>query len=238
LKAINKLAFLSHSKSNAYRKKLSKSKEVISKFLNVCENPCVSVSFGKDSQCMMHMIGNMKPDIKFIHCDRGEGGSTKEVIGICHDMAKIYNVVIVKTEVSNIYAYKNGIEIKKHLIKELEKAQAGHDGSAIGITRDESKIRNFVGLVNGQLFKMKSGIYRCYPIWNFSAIDVWAYIVSNDVPYPGVYDRLNDNGIKYASNASRTSDMIGENRLAQGRIHDTAYSDEETLQFYLKHGFL
>jgi predicted phosphoadenosine phosphosulfate sulfurtransferase len=55
----------------------------------------------------------------------------------------------------------------------------------------------------------RPGVYRCYPIYDWSAGDVWKYIADRELPYNRHYDRM---FAKYGNNVSRmrVSNLIHE----------------------------
>lgn len=234
---LTKASFLLFSKTHSFVRRVKETNILINSFLKECDNPCVSISFGKDSLCMIHLFGN---NVEYIHSDRGEGGDTQEIKELKEELSKKYTIHTTHTDVSALYAYKNKLDIGKYLIKSLEEKQMelGVNGSAIGITRDESKVRRIIGGKYGQLFKMKNGIIRCYPIWKWTAKDVWAYIVSRDIKYPLIYDRMAAEGIPYTSPSSRTSNIVGFSSEGMGRFQFTAMFDNESMRFYMENDIL
>lgn len=59
----------------------------------------------------------------------------------------------------------------------------------MGLTKDESRAREITLNKRGAIYqtKARSG-WTCCPLANWSARDIWAYIVSHDLPYLSVYD--------------------------------------------------
>ena len=69
---------------------------------------------------------------------------------------------------------------------------AGYDGYFYGLRADESSKRRKLRSIRGHYFQIKSGLWVCQPITNFTYEDVWAYIVSEDIPYNALYDLMWD----------------------------------------------
>ena len=59
----------------------------------------------------------------------------------------------------------------------------------MGLTKDESRARQITLNKRGPLYQTKSRDgWTCCPLANWSGSDIWAYIVSHDLPYLSVYD--------------------------------------------------
>lgn len=98
-------------------------------------------------------------------------------------------------------------------IRRLVEAR-GFDGVALGLRAEESHGRRMNAQVRGAIYQYKrDGLWACQPIWDWSYDDVWAYIVSAELPYCAVYDRLWD-----APEADqRLSYWAGETKRRHGR---------------------
>jgi phosphoadenosine phosphosulfate reductase len=70
---------------------------------------------------------------------------------------------------------------------------AGYDGVFLGLLASESRARSYA-LHNGYkpLYQVKSegGMWHCSPLAAWTKRDVFAYLISRDVPYNPVYDKL------------------------------------------------
>jgi len=75
---------------------------------------------------------------------------------------------------------------------------AGYDGVFLGLLASESRSRSYA-LHDGYkpLYQVKSegGMWHCSPLAHFTKPDIWAYLVSREVPYNPVYDRLAELGV-------------------------------------------
>ena len=64
----------------------------------------------------------------------------------------------------------------------------GYNGVFWGIRKEESRSRRWMIMTMGVTFENTQGFYRCAPLADWTARDVWAYIVSRNLPYPKLYD--------------------------------------------------
>jgi 3'-phosphoadenosine 5'-phosphosulfate sulfotransferase (PAPS reductase)/FAD synthetase len=76
--------------------------------------------------------------------------------------------------------------------KEASRCFMGEHGIAnmfLGLCKDESRARRIHLSMRGQIYKTKlTDGWTCCPLANWTADDIWAYIVSRDLPYLAVYD--------------------------------------------------
>lgn len=84
-------------------------------------------------------------------------------------------------------------EIERILIKEpamYMKTDLGCDGVFLGLRAEESVGRTANVKRRGMIYRsIETGMLHCIPLAYWSARDVWAYIVSRDLPYNAVYDK-------------------------------------------------
>jgi phosphoadenosine phosphosulfate reductase len=101
--------------------------------------------------------------------------------------------------------------LKDNLVQAMDSAAAelGIDGLILGMRADEARGRRANLASRGLIYRMVSGQIRCNPIGFWTGEDVWAYIVTYDIPYLPIYDDYARIGLDYTSPASRTSNWAG-----------------------------
>jgi 3'-phosphoadenosine 5'-phosphosulfate sulfotransferase (PAPS reductase)/FAD synthetase len=93
-------------------------------------------------------------------------------------------------------------------------SETGYNGAAYGLRAEESHGRHMNRITRGHVFYTKQfQIWMCQPICAWSYSDVWAYIVSNELPYCGTYDRM----WTLPEREQRISYWAGETNRQQGR---------------------
>jgi len=163
--------FKLHTQTEEYKNNVLEAKKIIQE--NLSEKCYIAFSGGKDSIVMTHLILMEKPDILVYH----------------HDLKYIPEEF--KCEIKNILEYLGvcNIEIRdgeEDLWKDIIPSfiERGYKKVFIGLRREESISRKFRISRNISL----SSIQEVYPIQSWSWLDIWGYIVSNDIPYPSMYD--------------------------------------------------
>lgn len=197
--------YLLHSRTPGHQKKLRRTKEIILEALDKMKKPFVSVSWGKDSIVVAHLVWMEQRSVPMVWSDRGPEAELPETYPLVEEWKRRYNInlAVVVPEMTMFELYrKYGIpEISggktRAIIKEINLVRAignyarenGFDGRFMGIRADESKGRRKLGKFRGPLFFGETErMWICNPIIYWSARDVWAYIFANDLPYHPLYD--------------------------------------------------
>lgn len=193
--------FSLHADLYSFKKKVEEAKNVIDKFLQMGLKVYGSVSGGKDSTAMLHLINSVNSDITFMtEKDDMDFPNEREYIDT---LVQKYNLEmdIISPSISLWEEVKN-IEFTEDIhsrgtsfsdrnfygIIEQYKKIKGFEGVFLGLRTQESKGRKANFQKNGFIYHNKtSNDFICQPIANFTATDVFAYLVSNDIPILDVY---------------------------------------------------
>lgn len=116
-------------------------------------------------------------DIRNIHC-YGEYDAWREAGHFFCDPI---------TDIEKKTAHKANTEFKKASANFM--LENSISNIFMGLTKEESKARRISLSMRGNLYysKMRKG-WTCCPLANWTATDIWAYIVANNLPYLSVYD--------------------------------------------------
>ena len=150
----------------------------------------VSVSGGKDSMAMLHIITTrVKRNIRVFHWDHGPYLVPREV-----EREILENIFGVASE-ADIYirAYRRGFSERARVdwrpwyaefFKTLEELtrQLRVRYHVLGVRAEESSRRE----ARGRVVERRSWV-EVHPIYHFTWRDVWAYIFKHNVPVPRVY---------------------------------------------------
>jgi len=195
--------YLAHSRTRLFKKRIDLAFKVIDNFVSVCDKPYIGFSGGKDSSAMLLLyqkLGLTNIPV-FTQSDDFDWDFKKptclKIIGQTGFFDYTYNVAneSVLEQVGNMDFLSNDyINIDNVFYGEIEKFYKSRDlnGYSIGIRIQESRKRKFRVLTAGQVSKTKSGLWSCYPVANLRGEDVFALIISNDLPYMDVYDKHGD----------------------------------------------
>lgn len=242
MKDSDKRRFLLYSKLPCHKRRVEVAKATVRDALKDSKKPYVAVSWGKDSLVCLHMAIQYRPGIEVVWFDRGEGGDMPETYELASQLTAAWglNVNRVETEETVMGAYRKAGTVflknnrfAKYLIK-AAKQVADRDVCIKGLRASESRGRK-VGLkVRGLDYLSVSGTRLVNPLGWFEPRDVWAYIVSNEIPYLPYYDDCAAIGVDYESEKSRTSNWAGTYLHEQGRVQRLKMTRRELFEQWAK----
>lgn len=178
--------FSAWGKTGQFKRNITTAKSTIQKALKSYNKPYIAYSGGKDSVCMVHLILKYDPSILVHHWDYGMNLMPREfeleIINIAHKLG----VTNIDLRTSGRYEFGYEKEWYKIFFGFIapEYKKKGHDCAFIGLRKEESLKRKRRILQKKDLTDMP----EVWPLENWSWLDVWAYIVSNDLPYHSAYD--------------------------------------------------
>lgn len=215
---INREMFLMHSETDEYQSSIDYVDSVIDDALSRYNKPIISFSGGKDSLVMMHLILKRNKNITVFHWDYGMyyvpraiENDTIEIIKTMTDnyiieSSELYE--IAKRNPSNIF-YKVFFSNTRNKFIEC-----GYDIQFIGLRAEESLKRK--RKIGDNPFR-NDKIIECYPLHMMTWKDVWAYIISNNLPYLEIYDRyaalIGYNKVRFATFFDKEFDKLGASNI-------------------------
>lgn len=243
----DKLQDLLHARLPAFQRRVAEAREIITEGLKCCQKPYIAFSGGKDSEVVVHLAIQQKPDINVIWLHQGqEFPDTEEIVYELHrKWALDLHIEYVKPDLLDLIEeygdygvegrtpYKKG-DVARRLIKEPAQRlikQFGFDGVFMGLRKDEAWGRKFFLGRHGPVHLAQyDGILHINPLMNWSAKDVWAYINSNNLPYNGVYDKT----LFQARDKIRTAPWAGGTMKEAGRFQFLKYYYPALFQEFAK----
>lgn len=210
-----------------YKRRIAEAEEAIRKVVASAENPAVSFSHGKDSLVCMEIALKIKPDILVINIDRGFGGDVPEVAEMYQRYANErginYHRVPATKSVLDLCIEAGSVDklsgdmMKTNLMEAVEIARKKFnvDCFITGLRAEENKRRSYIRRLGTVHFSKSDNILRCNPVLNWMGEDIWAYIVSNNIPYAAWYD---EHAIFHGYEESRYGSWLGVLRANEGRF--------------------
>lgn len=172
--------FMLHSTMPSFIKKVLDSKVVISEFLTKCSNPYIAWSTGKDSTVVLGLTREVNNDIVAVHIDSGV-----ELPGTDETRSQVNNVIHFKTEqpfleLADEFGLDSKETRKSQFVKQLEESYS-FNGVIMGLRADESSARKY-NAKRGAIYQRKDGMWTCNPILKWSMRDVFAYLLTRNLP--------------------------------------------------------
>lgn len=200
-----------HARMPGHRRQVDRARQIVERA--VAEVPgrwAASISGGKDSICLAHLLCQTSWDGPFFHYRTAEipEANTELVRRIARRM----NRELIVKEIYGDWDFweEKGRVILSASTEEDRKALAKHDrryreslesavedvgaaGMFIGMRADESGNRRRVVKTRGPLyFAASREQWACLPLAYWTGRDVWAYLLENDLPWLGRYDKSED----------------------------------------------
>jgi 3'-phosphoadenosine 5'-phosphosulfate sulfotransferase (PAPS reductase)/FAD synthetase len=147
---------------------------------------CVAYSGGKDSTVLLHLALQVQQDIDVFHWDHGSQLMPREIQAEIIANAKQLGAKNLIVETSPAVERGDMRENWRGWYKVFW-------GSLAKVKKIHGWQMQFVGLRNEESHKRRAKIRKptkgeAYPLADWTYLDIWAYIVSNGLPYPKVYD--------------------------------------------------
>ena len=122
---------------------------------------------------MAHLVLQQDSNVLLYHHDQGNHMPNEIRIEILEIMNRMARYIEIRNFEESLWTV---------ILPEFQ--QLGFDGSFVGLRKEESVSRR--ERINAD--RSLSGIKEYWPIQNWTWLDVWAYIIINNLPYPSSYD--------------------------------------------------
>ena len=186
-----------HSETSAYQKRINKAKEHVRKTFDRFEEPYVSFSGGKDSTVLLCLIDSLGYEPDVFHFDWG----ARDIPGVeehTREMCSKYCGELLyrsSERVGEEYVARDehhGMAGIMGWVSTLGE-ERGWDAAMLGIRAEESNDRRdqYDGVPPTSV-DSDTPQTRVAPIHHLRTEDVWAYIVSNEIEYHEIYDKMSE----------------------------------------------
>lgn len=213
--------FSLYAKLSVHRRRVAESLVYIREWLDKAKSPYISFSGGKDSLAVLHLVRSVRPDVQAVYWDAQ--CAFPECSALIDETPHCIRYPTDEPFLDTLerYGVHGGSDLENATMKTTVYgpvrrflADYPHDGCAYGLRQEESRGRRMNGRTKGGVFWSKAyGVWMCQPIHQWSYNDVWAYIVSHNIPYCGTYDRM----WEMPEREQRISYWAGETNRQYGR---------------------
>lgn len=195
-----------HARLSGHRRLVERALSLIENALNTDRSWYVSWSGGKDSNVLLHLVRQLKPDVAICHVDTDlDYPDCREAVDRwIHEWGIAEQTTVLRPatspwEIIDRYggpgsqANKASSELDRKCFFELIVRYArewGHNGVFMGLRADESRARRINRIIRGAAYETAMGAMHCNPLSDWRTPDVWAYTVANNIPWLPVYDKI------------------------------------------------
>lgn len=184
-----------------YKNLLRRSLDAIEQMEQIAPRSYVSISFGKQSLVVAHMLYQIKPDIPMLFLASGETWLMHNYADVIDQFTARWPINLSITQTDHVFdgSDKDWQSSRDAGQNDLQKmgTDGDWDGWYWGLAKEESKQRRLtLSRRKGQpkelhryIFKYKSGKYRCCPLSDWGVKDLAAYIATYDIPLLDIYHK-------------------------------------------------
>lgn len=203
--------------------------------IEAMQKPTISMSFGKDSTVMAHLIlTQIDWKIPLVFVDCGFGDEWPDTERVKSDFLQNFPCELITLrgpsildafqeggffleETPNTQAkHKADSKYQKSLAKTIDAylIDHGYDGSFVGLRRQESNNRDRLFTMRSHLYYAKTRkIWISCPMETWTGTDIWAYITEHSLPYNELYDKS-----VFGRERARNGAMSGNLGFRYGRL--------------------
>ncbi|GIW06331.1 MAG: hypothetical protein KatS3mg060_1136 [Dehalococcoidia bacterium] len=220
--------YLAHSRTLAFQRRLDEARRAIEAWRRVTTRRFVSYSAGKDSEVVLHLARQDEPQLLAVWSD--DEFNLPETLAQLERTPNLHRIAARVWHAEWFTAWADGparvppgTEWVEPIAGQFGLAawaiRHGYDGVAIGLRAQESADRRRNARRRGTLHQLReTGVWHAYPLAWWRTEDVWAYLVSREVPYNAAYDRLSAIGVPAAR--QRIGPFAVERVLQFGALSD------------------
>jgi len=213
-----------------FRRHLRQAQAIIRDALNMGLHWGAAVSFGKDSICMLDLLLQEDSSIPVVFFDSGYQFPT--TYQTRDDLANRYSLDLDiqppcvdyfdLMRQTGLPAIERTPAQQQRVVQWLKKDRGdrwlknrGLGGLFMGLRRQESHARDWAIKRRGTTYQLANGFWRCYPLADWTARDVWAYLMVRQLPYPDLYDKQ---GLGQTRETLRNTSWCTTDGAERGRI--------------------
>lgn len=205
-----------HARTAGWQRKVARAKRLIDEAFAVMRRPYLAFSGGIDSFCLLDMLyrAGHRIDVQW----NDDGADFPATLTFLDESAARYGFRLRR--VRSLRAWRLWCEEMGRPVLAGDTAawlnppmeydatwstwedrittNPGYDGVFLGLLAAESRSRGYA-LHDGRkpLYQVKreANLWHCCPLAHFTKRDVWAWVVSRELPYNPIYDRLAELGM-------------------------------------------
>lgn len=172
-------------------RKISRSNEILEKLRSKADRSVIAFSGGKDSIVAAHLAtktgitsavceesfvcNEQKADFRKIAQELGLSCAFQEILSygwLARNPKWLFPSIKIQGQ---FYAMRQQASVKRYAAKN------GYEGIVYGRRTEENTVPS-------ELYQLKSGVWQCHPLRDWTTSEVWYYIHYHDLSYPRIYD--------------------------------------------------
>jgi 3'-phosphoadenosine 5'-phosphosulfate sulfotransferase (PAPS reductase)/FAD synthetase len=186
----------------------------IEAMMEIAPKSYASISFGKQSICLAHMLYQIQSDLPMYFLASWESWIIHNYDEVIAEFLARWSIDLHIVQTDNVSddpsrTWKESRDLGQYDLQNMCD-RADWDGWYWGLTKEESvgRLRTLSTRWQGQphstIFRYTDGKYRCCPLMEWNAMDIAAYITEYDLP---MLDLYKSQGLEMRTTARVTRDM-------------------------------
>ncbi len=176
-----------------------------------------SISFGKQSICLAHMLYQIEPSMPMFFLASWESFMLYDYESVIDSFTRRWpiNLTIVRADnvTGNTLTWKQTRDMGQYDLQNMCNRR-DWDGWYWGLSKEESQGRRCTlsvrwdGQVHPTVFRYADQKYRCCPLMNWTLLDIAAYVQEHDIPLLDIY-RKYGLGVRTTARLTRNAAELG-----------------------------
>ena len=207
-----------HARLTATQRRWGRAEEMVRAHVAAAPRSYVSWSGGKDSTVVADLVHAVAPEVPILRLTHGV--DYPETITYCSHVAEVRGWPYVVGVAGDAETYLRRVDTDEtdnssYLGDATAALGYRPDGFLYGLRAQESRDRAVHLASRRGAWTTRDGLRGCAPIWQWSPLDVWAYLAAHDLPANPVYARLAQLGAP--EDAMRVGFLVGGAGARMGR---------------------
>lgn len=213
-----------HAKSARFARQLAFAREGIDRMLEAAPRSYVSLSFGKQSLCVAHMVYSVAPETPMYFLASDETWSLYDYADVIESFLSRWPVRLTIVQTHRWTDGEDWQSVRDAGDQDLQRMvpREAFDGWFWGLAMEESPARKLTLLAANRqdtphptIYRYSDGKLRCCPVMRWGIEDLAAYVVTHDLPMLNIYRKF---GLTQRTTARVTKKMLRNQGMALARM--------------------
>lgn len=201
-----------YARSKRRAGRLAFAREGIRAMLDAAPRAYLSLSWGKQSICLAHMIFEIAPETPMFFLASDESWDLHNFREVIDEFTGRWPINYRTVQTNRLFGAESWDEGRKAGQNDLQEMcrREEWDGWFWGLAKEESRVRRIVLLKNPSnihrtIYRYKDGKLRCCPLMDWETDDIAAYVGEHDLPLLSIYRKY---GLEMRTTARLTGTAV------------------------------
>lgn len=209
-----------HAASALFRHRLKFAQDGIAAMMHAAPRSYVSISFGKQSLCVAHLVFSVAPETPMFFLASDETWMLYDYADVIEQFRARWPIRLAIVQTHRLADAKSWADSRAAGDQDIQTMckREEWDGWYWGLGKDESRARRMTTLASytqqtehPSIFRYQDGKHRCCPVMHWSINDLAAYIATHEIPMLNLYRKF---GLTQRTTARVTKKMLQQQGMA------------------------